>query len=384
MEKTLPKFSIVLIAKNEEDTLPRLLVSLNDFKTRGGEIILVDTGSTDNTAKLARENGCRVEEVGDKFLVTLDEKIANNINEAFVFLDQPIVKAGDTIFDYSSARNYAHTLASNNMVATPDCDEIYTILDIDFINQKIDEGIEQFEYPFVYSHDEEGKPVIQFTHSKFYNKTKMKWTGVIHEVLAGDSIKLMTDRIKLEHFQNTETDRSRYLTGLAYDCYVNHHNDRNRHYFARELMYIGRYESAIEQFQIHINMDGWPTERAQSMCFIGDCYMYLGDIEEAIAWYGVSFHNEPNRRQPLMKLAEYYYTKQLPHQAIAYALASTTVKDISYYGNYQPYLENFPHEILYWAYWQIGDKEKSKEHWKKALEFSPNNEKYLKDKQFYE
>ena len=46
---TKPMFSVTLIAKNEERSLPSLLASLSEFRARGGEILLVDTGSTDKT-----------------------------------------------------------------------------------------------------------------------------------------------------------------------------------------------------------------------------------------------------------------------------------------------------------------------------------------------
>jgi glycosyltransferase involved in cell wall biosynthesis len=55
-----PLFSVALIAKNESKTLPRLIASLAEFKERGGEIILADTGSTDGTPKVAADLGCIV------------------------------------------------------------------------------------------------------------------------------------------------------------------------------------------------------------------------------------------------------------------------------------------------------------------------------------
>jgi glycosyltransferase involved in cell wall biosynthesis len=59
-------FSICLIAKDEANMLPHLFDSLSEFKSRGGEIVLVDTGSTDDTVKIATDFGCKVCEVGDK------------------------------------------------------------------------------------------------------------------------------------------------------------------------------------------------------------------------------------------------------------------------------------------------------------------------------
>ncbi len=120
-----PNFSVALIARNESKTLPRLMESLAKFQVRGGEVLLLDTGSTDNTALVAASYGCHVVEVGNKFLRTIDEDLAKKINETFIVGgEQEIVKSGDKLFDYSSARNYIATFASKDVVGTPDCDTL--------------------------------------------------------------------------------------------------------------------------------------------------------------------------------------------------------------------------------------------------------------------
>src|SRR5258706_440733 len=113
---TKPLFSCVLIARCEEKTLPRMLASLEAFRERGGNIVVCDTGSTDKTAQIARDMGCLVEEVGDRFRTTISEEQAKAINDKFVVNgEEPVVKAGDSLFDFASARNYAATLAENDM-----------------------------------------------------------------------------------------------------------------------------------------------------------------------------------------------------------------------------------------------------------------------------
>jgi glycosyltransferase involved in cell wall biosynthesis len=53
--------SVVMIAHNEESRLPRTLASVQDLvRNVGGEIIVVDSGSTDSTAKIACEFGAKV------------------------------------------------------------------------------------------------------------------------------------------------------------------------------------------------------------------------------------------------------------------------------------------------------------------------------------
>ena len=385
IKKNKPLFSVAIIAKNEALTLPRMVGSLKEFQERGGDIWILDTGSTDDTIEIAKGLGCNVEAVGDKFKITIDEDLANKINEKFIIEGEtPVVKGGDSLFDFASARNYISDFPDNDMIATPDCDEIFTKFDIDKLDEVVATGVEQLEYEFVFSHDENNNPIIKFKHCKFYNRKKLKWTGVIHEVLQGPAsrIYLGEDIIKLEHYQNPATNRSGYLKGLALDCYNHPENDRNSHYFARELFYLGRHKSAIKEFKNHISMGRWGTEAAQSMLFVGDCYKAIGGFDEMIKWYAKSVEKEA-RREPLMRLAEYYFQKGMYPQVVLYAEAALTIIQLPFYSNHQPYYENVPHELLYIAYWWLGNKEKSKEHWKKAITMKPTHPRYLKDAQFY-
>lgn len=381
MPKT-PNFSVALIARNESKTLPRLVKSLAEFQERGGEIILLDTGSTDGTADIARELGCKVTEVGNRFQRVITAKEAGFINNDYTVPgEEDLVKEGDTLFDYSSARNFAATLASNDMVATPDCDEIYTKLDIDIVCEKIAAGIEQLEYNFVYSHDDEGGELVKFMHSKFYNRTKQKWVGIIHEVLAGEAKRefLEENVIKLEHWQNPETNRGHYLKGLALSVLIEPGNDRNLHYFGRELMYSGRPRSAIKVLEQHVALQKWPAERSQSQIHIGDCYMSLGNPQKAIYSYIDAFDTFPHRREPLMKVAEYYRHVGSVDHVLSYTAAAMQIMGQDFYANYQPYYEYVPHELMYWALWEKKEYNASKRHFDQCLAYQPFNPKYLHD-----
>ncbi len=380
-----PLFDIAVIARNEATTLPRLVNSVKEFMDRGGNFYVLDTGSTDNTIEVAKSLGCKVEAVGDKFRIQIDGELADKINAKFVVEGEtPVVNAGESLFDFASARNYIAEFTENHVVATPDCDEIFTKFDIDKLNEAIENGAEQLEYEFVFSHDDQGNPIIKFRHCKFYNKKKLHWVNIIHETLSGAAkqVYLGEDIIKLEHYQNVTTNRSGYLKGLAVDCFNRPDDDRASHYFAREMFYLGRYKSAIKEFNNHISMNRWPTEAAQSMLYIGDAYKALGDNDEALKWYSKSIEKEA-RREPFMRLAEYYFSKDMHRQVIAYCEAALSVTQLPFYSNHQPYYEHVPHELLYISYWWAGEKTKSKEHYLKALALCPTNPKYIDDGKFY-
>lgn len=382
-----PKFSICFIGRNESKVFSRALKSLEAFKAAGGEVCYTDTGSSDNTAQMARDWGCVVSEVGDKFRTVISKEQADGVNNTFLVEgEELIIKEGDSFFDFASARNYcADNLATNDMVAWLDCDEAITAMDIEAINRAIDQGAEQFEYEFVFSHDHKGNPLLQFVQSKFYNKKKMKWVGIIHEVLSGDAKRqYLPETIwKNEHWQNAETARGGYLKGLALDCYMNQEKDRQSHYFARELMWNDRPKSAIKEFERYLKISWWKPERSESMVYIGDCLRRLGKEVEAVEWYHKAFQEEAGRREPLIKLAEFYMSKKDMQRVICYCRAALEIGWSGYYSNNKYHYGHIPHEMLAEAYWCQGKKEEAKFHIEKALEFMPTHGKLLFDYRFH-
>jgi len=381
-----PKFSIVLIARNEVVVLSRLVKSLEPFLKRGGEIVLLDTGSSDGTPELAKELGCKVSLAGNEFRKVIERDFAKNINKRFIVPGEPqVVKEGDTYFDFASARNKAASLATNDIVCFADADEVFSALDIDVINKLIDDGFEQFEYNFVFAHDEFGQEKIKFVQSKMYDRRKVKWTGIVHELLTGEAKRVFIEEkfYKLEHWQNQESGRHIYLTGLLVDCFLHPDKDRNSHYCARELFWSGRPSSAILEFKRHVKMNAWLQEKSESMIFIGDCYGALNKPELQGEWYSKAFYEDSSRRKPLLKLAGFFLHNKNYLAAIAYAKAAKEIPYGDFYANDVSEYTNMPEEILYLAYGWIGNIEKAKEHILNALRFQPMNSNYMRDTQYY-
>lgn len=386
-----PTFSVVAIARNEAHTLPRLIESLAQFKAQGGEIVIVDTGSTDSTVQVARAAGCVVFEEGPRFQRRIDADLATKINDKFVADgEQAVVKEGDRLFDFSHARNFAASCAKNDFVLMMDCDEVLTKLDVDSVSAATLKA-SRLEFEFVYAHDQFGKAVIQFRMSRFYDRRKFHWNPqcIVHEVLTnipgltGESVYLPESILKSEHWQNEQTNRSGYLVGLALDCFLHPDNDRNSHYFGRELFYKGRYKSAIREFQRHIGMNGWPVERAQSMIYIGDCFKAMGQDELAIAKWTSAFLADGTRREPLMRLAHHFWSKDDKHKVAAFASAALALPRVGCYMDNENHYRHEPHELLYWALWYLGDYAGSAYHWRKAIGYQPLNVKYINEGEFY-
>lgn len=387
----VPQFSICLIMRNESKVLPRLLSSLKEFMDNGGDVNCLDTGSTDESVKIATDAGCKVEEVGEKYLKTISRMEAQRINQRFVVDNEPlIVKEGDKYFQFDAARNHAASMAKNDFVFFYDADEVSVQMDIQKINEFIENGCQQFEYFFVFAYDPFGKEAVKFMQCKAFDRRVMFWAGIVHELVTPLNEKSEIKRqfldesiYKLGHHQNQESGRHTYLVGLAVDCFNHPNADRQSHYFARELMWSQRYKSAIKEFKKHISLDRWAAEKAQSMIYIGDCYGFLNQPEVQAEYYSKSFYVDSSRREALLKLANFFLHNKNYMAAICYAKASL---EIGYTGFYASDMRDYtitPHSILYQSYGWIGKIDEAQKHLLICLEHQPYNEEFLRDTQFY-
>jgi glycosyltransferase involved in cell wall biosynthesis len=180
-----------------------------------------------------------------------------------------------------------------------------------------------------------------------------------------------------------ETDRTKYLAGLAWACAVETNNDRNSHYFARELMYRGKYRSAIKEFERHVAMGAWLDERGQSVVYIGCCYEALGDNDKALEYWHKAYDLVGTRREPLIHLAQYWRKNNSPIRVASYAAAALEIPNNGFYGNRVANYTYEPHALMYWAKGWMADIPAARQHLLKCLEFHPTEERFLDDMQYY-
>jgi glycosyltransferase involved in cell wall biosynthesis/tetratricopeptide (TPR) repeat protein len=259
-------------------------------------------------------------------------------------------------------------------------------LNIDRINELIDEGYEKMLVDFVYAHNPDGTPHVAFVNDcRFADRRKVKWVGIIHETQFGDPkmTRLTKDVAYLEHWQNRDTDRTKYLSGLAWACYVEPGNDRNSHYFARELMYRGYHRSAIKEFERHIAMDKWADERMQSMVYMGNCHEVLGEGERAMECWDKAILISGDRREPYIRLAQYWKAHNSPIRVAAFAAAALQIPNNGFYGNLVQNYTYGPHELMYWAKGWLGDIPAARQHLLKCLEYHPTEQRFINDMKYY-
>lgn len=374
MPGTAPRFSIVVLARNEAWALPRLLWNLEEFVERRGEVLVLDTGSTDATPAIAETQGCRVELVHDRFDAVLDEAQAVEIQRRFARGGSgPLVEAGQRLFHFGNARQHAGWLTSNRFVLQLDASDEVSALDIDAFDRWIDAGnVDAFEYDQLYG-------TIQLRISRFYDRTRHHWEGRVHELpvrSGGPSTpRMRCDRTQLvvRHHKDEAKPRT-YLAGLALQVMQSPHQPRWWHYLGRELFYHRHYESAIAAFAQHVSMAGaWPAEHSQSLCFMGESLEALERADEAKEVYRRAFTIDPTRREPLLRLATTCCRLGEFEVAAESAAQSLAIPYTNPYPELEANYTWIPHSLLYWSLFWLGEKDRAREHWELYRSLAPEH-----------
>ncbi|MCX6822315.1 MAG: glycosyltransferase [Candidatus Aenigmarchaeota archaeon] len=361
------KFSCAIIVKNEEETIPRLLNSLKGVS----DIVVMDTGSTDNTVKIAKDFGCNVIEAGSQFIETPTQSDMNLFIKRYGFV--PTFTTKSKLFNYSVARNFALTFTKNDWVFQPDADEVVE-WDLDEVEKLLD-TTDQLSYRFCFQHNEDGTPGLEFEHTKFFRKSKLKWTKKVHEIhtpIDGEPRRLYTDKIYLHHWQIKSENRANYLSKLEYSILEDKNDDRNTYYLGREYFYNGQWEKAIKLLTRAIEIGWWRPELGQAYVEMGICYENIGNFEKAEECFMRSIEMNDRRREPFKAFADFLERKGDIERSITYLEAAMTVN-----FNPQGYLNQ--RELYGWIipdklaalYDRIGKKEVAKKWWIEAMKFTP-------------
>jgi tetratricopeptide (TPR) repeat protein len=362
-----------------------LLWSLEDFIERRGEVLVLDTGSTDATIAIAQKRGCRVELVHDQFDAVLDDAQAAEIERRFARGDDgPLVEAGQRLFHFADARQHAGLLAANRFVLQLDASDEVPALDIAAFDRWIDSaGVGSFEYSQLYGRSPHVKHAsIGLRISRFYDRTRYRWEGRVHELLsssgrtdttAASRMRCDPAQLLVRHYKDDTKPRT-YLAGLALQVLECPQKSRWWHYLGRELFYHRWYESAIAILEEHAAMEGaWLAERSQSLCFMGESLEALGRVGEAKEAYRRAFTMDPTRREPLLRLAATCCRLGEFEPAAQYASQSLTIPHTNGYPELEGNYSWMPHSLLYWSLFWLGQKDQARAHWEAYRSLVPGD-----------
>lgn len=351
------KIVVYAISKNEEKFVDRWVNSMKEADA----IYVLDTGSTDNTVKMLKNNNVNV--------------VVKEINP----------------WRFDEARN-----ASLDII--PDEFDIYVCTDLDEVllpgwRKKLEENWKKnttrAKYTYNWKLDDNNNPIISFYSDKIHIRKNYIWSHPVHEVLQYNGIEnyVVIDDLVLNHYPDIYKSRASYLPLLELSVKENPNDDRNMHYLGREYMYYEKWNECIDTLIKHLNLPTalWKDERCASMRFIARSYKNLNRIEEARMWLKKAINETPYLRDPWVELGFLEYENNNFNEAIFYLEEALKIKthEKTYINEIFTWNET-PYDVLAICYFNISNFKKSLENINLALAINPNDDRLIKNKKIIE
>lgn len=174
------KFSVCLMVKNEAKNLPRCLDSIQKLGIMD-ELIILDTGSTDDTIDIALSYGAKV-------------IIPENLEEYFVD-----TKFGPKI-NFSKARNESIRHATNEWLFLCDADEeiVGDSSRLKGFIRHLSDQTEAIAIPF--EDKQKGKTHVQFPPPRFFKNGCVKYEGIVHNLPVFKEPGIIFPDLKVLHY----------------------------------------------------------------------------------------------------------------------------------------------------------------------------------------
>jgi len=345
------RVAVYTIALNEEQFVRDWYESAKE----ADYLLIADTGSTDGTVALAKSLGINVVEISIKPWRFDDAR-----NASLAYLPNDIDYCISLDMDEVLVPGWrAHLESVPTQTTRP-------------------------RYKYTWNWTVDGKPGLQYGGDKIHSRHGYRWKHPVHEVLMCDRLTQVENWIDLEihHHADNSKPRSQYLPLLAQSVLEDPSDDRNAFYYARELFFYGQIDESIKEFERHLGLPRavWKPERAASMRYLAK--MHTGQDREE--WLKKAHKEDPNRREPLVELAQYYY--EIKAWTACYQAANLALdikeKPLDYL------CEEFAWGYAPWdyaaiSYYNLGNFEKALQYGSKAVELNPEDTRLISNLAFY-
>jgi glycosyltransferase involved in cell wall biosynthesis len=328
------KIAVYTVALNEEQFVKRWYESAKN----ADYLLIADTGSTDKTKEIASELGIEVHSIS----------VAP--------------------WRFDDARNAALSLIPSDIdyCISLDMDEILSENWREEL-EKIDPKTTRPIHRLVTSFDKDGNPGVEFDALRIHARNGHRWKYPIHESVSFYGIEEVRQDvdIKIYHHPDNNKSRGQYLPLLEMAAKEDPSSDRCAHYYARELFYYARYNEAAVEFKRHLELPSafWKPERCESMRYIAKC-----EPDNKEYWLRLAISECPERREPLVDLAQYFYETQDWHKVKEYSELSLNIKEkfLGYFCESEAWGWK-PHDLLALANYNLGNYEEASRHGEIAI-----------------
>lgn len=350
--------SLCMIVRDEEMVLARCLNSVKDVVD---EIIIVDTGSADNTKAIAHK-----------------------------FTD--LVYDFSWINDFSAARNVSFSKASMDYCMWMDADDLLPDAEREKLLQwKLQQtpsslpDIVMMKYATAF--DTSHHPSFLYYRERLIRRGRgFVWKGRVHEAITPKGQIEYLD-IYLEH-QSTKTSYSQRnlqiyeemkASGLPFDA-------RDQFYYARELYYHGQYESSLTNFSQFLTLPNAFVENQVEACRIAAyCCYPLQDENRALSFLLKGLSYRVPSGELCCDLGKHYMDRQQFDEAVFWYLAALHAPQKTENGGFvsKECYGYLPCLQLSVCYDRMGHLENALKYHKMAGTYNPTGELYLKNNLYF-
>jgi glycosyltransferase involved in cell wall biosynthesis len=279
--------SLYIIALNEESIIGRCIDS---FKEAVDEtIVVVDDRTTDQTEQIATEHGAKT--------------------SLFKWID-----------DFGAMKNHALAQCTGDWCMCADADDILDPDSPQLVREAVryadEQGLNSITTQYWIASDENGNPTIDNMKTRLTRKGTAHWHGAIHEYLICDRVHEIVTNIEIHHKRPAErTDGTarniRILEKVIPTCSP---SDLPRYsfYYARELMFAGKFCQAILWFDKYLLISNWDAEKHRAYCDKAECYYLMGEREDARRVLQEAIDFNPLYSDPYVKTGIIWYEQGDP------------------------------------------------------------------------
>jgi glycosyltransferase involved in cell wall biosynthesis len=357
-----PLISVCIIARDEEQVIKRAIDSVKDIAI---EVIVLDTGSVDQTPVIAREAGAKV--------------FAYEWND-----------------DFSEARNKCMSYATGNYVLNIDADEFLVGNTQDLLKEleeypNLDTYFGTITYP--------APAPMEFPSPRMCTNGMSKWYGRIHEFLnpinVSNPSKVILKSLRIQHLKGPKrevaTERNiRILTKAIADIPATGEPSLLSRYFfymARELKDSAKPKEALEWFAKYVPLSMWPPEKYRALLDMAQCYL---DVEphnllEAKKVCHMAIIEDPAPMESYTILAHIAYMEKDWIRCYNWGMMALNAGPPSFMLFDSTSFNTFKaHDLVSIACWNLGKYEEGSKHVDYCCSIFPQDDRIKKNKEFFD
>lgn len=234
-----PTIAAVLIVKNESALLDRCLSSVKGVD----EIIVCDTGSTDNTIEIAK-------------------KYTDKVFTDFTWND-----------NFAAARNHARSKTKCDWILSIDADEfLWSFPEVER-TVKLAEEAKALAVDITLVAEDNGQE--HFFPRLFKNWPQVWWEGAVHNHLSVIGERIGNVRITFGYSPAHHLDPDRAFRILSKEVSKREDAVRETFYLGREYWYRGELDKCIIEMGKYVQKSNYLAEKADAFLIMSRCYWQL-------------------------------------------------------------------------------------------------------------